>query len=339
MNLRTGIIGAGMWGTTHAIAYKTHPAVEVVAVFDKDEARCRAFADEYSIPKLYRSAEELAADPEIDAVSVVTPDFAHKEAALAVINAGKALLIEKPLATTVEDATAICAAAKQKGVLAMVDFHNRFNPQFDSAKRQLTDDSLGQARYIYMRHSNTLAVPLGMVSWSDRSSSLWFLGSHSSDLVRWLFGDEVVEVYGACNHGILRSKGLDVPDVWTYILRFADGGIGNVENTWVLPNTLAGYGDFRSEIIATKGVYYTTLQSAEVNEMYSDSGHRRLDYLTLLDIRGFKFGFTLQAIQYFADCVLRDEQPFVTLEDGLANTKILCAVAESAASGKPVKIV
>ncbi len=213
-----------------------------------------------------------------------------------------------------------------------------FNPQFDTAKKQLTGDDLGQARYIQMRHSNTLAVPQGMLSWSDRSSSLWFLGSHSNDLVRWLFGSEVVEVYGVCNYGVLRSKNLDVPDVWTYILRFENGGIGNVENAWILPNTLAGYGDFRSEIIGTKGVYYTTLQAPEVNEMYTSSEHRRMDYLTFLDIRGARFGFTLQSIQYFADCVLRDEQPFVTLEDGLANTKILCAVAESAASGKPVRI-
>lgn len=338
MKLRTGLIGAGMWGTTHAMAYQTHPAVELVAVCDKDEARCQAFAEKFSIPKTYRSAEELAADPDVEAVSVATPDFAHKEGALAVINEKKPLLIEKPLATTVEDAVIICKAARQKGILGMVDFHNRFNPKFDSAKRHLTDADLGEARYIYMRHSNALAVPEGMLSWSDQSSSLWFLGSHSSDLVRWLFDSEVVEVYGTCNYGVLREKGLDVPDVWAYIVRFANGGIGNIENAWILPNTVPGYGDFRSEIIATKGVYYTTLQAPEVNEMYTETSHQRLDYLTQLDIRGFQFGFTLQSIQYFADCVLKDKQPFITLEDGLANTKILCAVMESAATGKPVSL-
>ena len=338
MKLQTALIGCGMWGRTHAIAYRAHPNVELIAVYDVDEEKGKAFAEEFDIPKVYRSVEELAADPEINAVSVVTPDFTHKEPALAVINEGKPLLVEKPLATTVEDATAICEAAKKKGILAMVDFHNRFNPQFDSAKCQLTDGPLGEPRYIYMRHSNTISVPLGMLSWSKQSSSLWFLGSHSTDLVRWLFDSEVVEVYAANNYGVLRQQGLEVPDVWTYILRFANDGIGNIENAWILPNTLAGYGDFRSEIIATKGVYYTTLAAPEVNEMYTESDHRRLDYLTQFDICGFRYGFTLHSIQYFADCVINDTEPFITLDDGLANTKILCAVEESARTGKPVRL-
>jgi predicted dehydrogenase len=336
MKLQTGLIGCGMWGRTHAIAYHVHPHVKLTAVYDVDGEKSKALAGEFDIPKVYQSAEELAADPEVNAVSVATPDFAHRESALAVINAGKPLLIEKPLATTVEDATAICEAAAQKGILAMVDFHNRFNPQFDSAKRQLTDGTLGDPRYIYMRHSNALSVPLGMLSWSRQSSSLWFLGSHSTDLIRWLFDSEVVEVYAANNFGVLRQEGLEVPDVWTYLLRFANEGIGNVENAWILPKSVGG--DFRSEIIATKGVYYTTLQAPEVNEMYTEAGRRRLDYLTQLDIRGFQFGFTLQSIQYFADCVINDQEPFITLDDGLANTKILCAVEASAETRQPVRV-
>jgi predicted dehydrogenase len=256
-----------------------------------------------------------------------------------VIREKKPLLIEKPLATTVADATAIREAARAAGILAMVDFHNRFNPQFDTAKRQLEDGSLGAPRYIYMRHSNTIDVPTSMLAWPGKSSSLWFLGSHSTDLVRWLFASEVVKVYGACNYGVLQRRGLDVPDVWTYILTFANGGIGTVENAWILPTTLPGYGDFRSEIIGEQGVYYTHLQAPEVNELYAEAGHRRLDYLTQLDIRGARYGFTLHSIQYFADCVLRDTAPFIGLDDGLANTRILCAVEESARSGRPISLV
>jgi len=337
MKLKLGLIGTGGWGRTHALAYRTHPSAELVAVYDKDEARGRAFAKEFGIPKVCRSAEEVAADPEVRAVAVVTPDFAHKEGAFAVINEGKALLIEKPLATTVADAEEICAAARRKGIQAMVDFHNRFNPQYDNAKKRL-ENGLGKARFISMRHSNSVDVPVSMLSWANRTSALWFLGSHSSDLVRWLMGSEVVEVYGTCNSGILRSKGIDAPDAWAYILKFADGGIGTIENTWILPDNLPMHGDFRAEIIAEHGVYYTTLLAPEVSESYGPDGHHRDDYLTQLDIRGVQFGFTLQSIQYFVDCVIRDEAPFITLEDGLANTRILCAVQESAATGQPVKL-
>src|SRR5262245_5133148 len=174
MRLKTGLVGTGLWGRMHALSYRTHPSTDLVAVCDQDEARCRAFAAEFGVAKTYRNAAELAADPEVAAVSVATPDFAHLEPALAVIREKKALLIEKPLATTVEDATAIAEAASAAGILAMVDFHNRFNPQFDTAKKQLTEESLGAPRYVYIRHSNTLDVPLKMLSWPGRSSSLWF---------------------------------------------------------------------------------------------------------------------------------------------------------------------
>jgi predicted dehydrogenase len=308
----------------------------LIAVCDKDEAKCHSFAEEFGIPKTYRTADELAADPEVRAVSVATPDFAHKEPALAVINEGKALLVEKPLATEVEDAVAISDAAEDRGILAMVDFHNRFNPQFDSAKHQIEEGPLGDPRYIYMRHSNNITVPLGSVAWSANSSSLWFLGSHSTDLVRWLFESEVVEVYGSCVQGVLHEHGLDVPDVWTYVVRFANGGVGSIENAWILPKTARG--DFRSEIICENGVYYTTLQAPEVNEMYWEGGNRRLDYLTRLDIRGSQYGFVLHSIQYFADCVIEDKEPFITLDDGLANTRILCAVEESVETGGVISL-
>jgi predicted dehydrogenase len=137
---------------------------------------------------------------------------------------------------------------------------------------------------------------------------------------------------------VLRNRGLDVPDVWTYLLTFANGGIASVENAWILPTTVPGYGDFRSEIIGERGVYYTHLQAPEVNEYYAAAEHRRLDYLTQLDIRGARYGFTLHSIQHFADCVLHDTMPFATLADGLANTRILCAVEESATSGRPVSL-
>jgi predicted dehydrogenase len=339
MQLKTGLIGTGLWGRTHAMAYRDHPSSKLVAVCDTDEARRTTFAAEFGIERTYATAEELAADPEVEAISVATPDFAHTGPAMAVIDAKKPLLIEKPLATTVEDAQAIRDAADAAGILAMVDFHNRFNPQFDTAKRQLGDGPLGSPRYIYMRHSNTLNVPLQMLTWPEKSSSLWFLGSHSADLVRWLFGCEVVEVTGVRTFGVLQKRGLDIPDVWVSILKFENGGIGVIENAWILPENLPGYGDFRSEIVAENGVYYTQLQAPEVNEMYTSGGaHQRLDYLTQLDIRGARYGFTLQSIQYFVDCVLSDTQPFISLTDGLANTEILCGVEASAAAGGPHRL-
>jgi len=338
MQLRTGLIGAGMWGRTHALAYHDDSRTKLTAICDLDEAKARALAAEFDIPKIYRTAEELAADSELDAISVATPDFAHVQPALAVINEGKPLLIEKPLATSVEDAVLISEAAEKAGILAMVDFHNRFNPQFDTAKKRVIDGTLGQVRYIYVRHSVTRAFPLDMMSWTNRSSSLWFIGSHSADIARWLMDDEVIEVYGTNTGGVLQKEGLDVADLWVSVLRFKNGGVAVLENGWSLPRNIPGWGDFRSEIIGEHGVYYTHLQAPEVNELYTDKSHERNDSLLQLDIRGAQSGFSLTSIQYFADCVINQREPFVTLEDGVRNTRILCAIEESAQVGKPVAL-
>lgn len=338
MQLRTGLIGAGMWGRTHALAYHDHALTKLTAICDLDEAKARALADEFDIPKVYRTAEELAADPEIEAVSVATPDFAHVQPALAVINVKKPLLVEKPLAITVADAERIRDAAAEAGILAMVDFHNRFNPQFDVAKKRIVDGTLGGVRYMYVRHNVTQAFPVDMLSWTNRSSSLWFIGSHSADLVSWLVDDEIVEVYGANSSGILTGAGLDTADVWASTIRFRNGSMAVIENCWSLPRNIPGWGDFRTEIVGEKGVYYTHLQAPEVNELYSDTTHQRNDYLLQLDIRGAQSGFSLTSIQYFADCVIKQREPFISLNDGVRNTKVLCAIEESAALGRPVAL-
>ena len=310
----------------------------MAAICDVDETRAQALADEFGIPRVYTSAQELAADPNVDAVSVATPDFAHVEPALAVMAEGKPLLIEKPLATTVEDATTICQAAEKAGNLTMVDFHNRFNPQFDTAKKRILDGTLGRAQYIYVRHSVTRTFPLDMLKWAEKSSSLWFIGSHSTDLVRWLMDAEVVEVFGANTRGILESEGLNTTDTWVATLRFEDGRVAVIENSWALPRNIPGWGDFRTEIIGENGVNYTHLQAPEVNELYSNTSHERNDFLLQMEIQGASHGFTLASIRYFADCVLNDREPSISLTDGLRNTEILCAIEESAFSKQPVSL-
>ncbi|MFM9108580.1 MAG: Gfo/Idh/MocA family protein [Chloroflexota bacterium] len=336
--LHTGLVGAGMWGRTHALAYHTHPGARLMAVCDVDEARARALAAEFGIPRVYASAEDLAADPDIHAVSVATPDFAHVAPALAVIRERKPLLVEKPLATTVEDALAIAGAAEAAGILAMVDFHNRFNVQFDTAKKRIGDGPIGAVRHLYVRHNVTRAFPLDMLRWRDRSSALWFIGSHSADLARWLVGDEVAEVYAVSTRGILDAEGADTTDTWASTLRFRGGAVAVLENSWALPRNVPGWGDFRTEIIGEHGVNYTHLQAPEVNELYTEREHQRNDFLLQLDIQGRQFGFTLQSIQYFADCVIADRVPFISLRDGVQNTRILCALEESARAGRPVSL-
>ena len=118
--IRMGIVGAGTWGRTHASIYAEHLFADPVAICDMNEARAREIADEFGIRKVYTDYHDMAADEEIDAVAIVTPDFAHADIACAMADAKKDILIEKPLATTKEDIARICEAVERNGVRCMV---------------------------------------------------------------------------------------------------------------------------------------------------------------------------------------------------------------------------
>src|SRR5690606_4209274 len=110
------LIGAGVFGERHAQAYSRHHAVEFVAVCDLNEERARAVAEHYGAHYATGDYRALLADPAVRAVSIALPDHLHREVAVAAAEAGKDILVEKPLATTVEDAEAIVAAAERAGV-------------------------------------------------------------------------------------------------------------------------------------------------------------------------------------------------------------------------------
>ena len=141
--IRMGIVGAGTWGRTHASIYAEHLFADPVAICDMNEARAREIADEFGIRKVYTDYHDMAADEEIDAVAIVTPDFAHADIACAMADAKKDILIEKPLATTKEDIARICEAVERNGVRCMVDLHNRWNPPFNTAKQEISSGKLG----------------------------------------------------------------------------------------------------------------------------------------------------------------------------------------------------
>ena len=202
-----GVIGTGIvGGAWHAHVYHHMPRAELIAVCDLNQGRAREIADKYAVPHVYSDYRDLLARPDIAAVSIATPDFAHREIAVAAAQAGKHILVEKPLATTVEDAEAILRAVEEAGVKLMVDFHNRVNPAFVTAKQSVQNGELGELKYIYARLSNTTFVPMQMLPWASQSSALWFLASHTLDLSCWLLKDQPKRVYAVSRSGILREK-------------------------------------------------------------------------------------------------------------------------------------
>jgi len=333
-----GLIGCGTWGAVHARTYQASPWARLVEVCDKDANRAAHFAEQYGAQKHSSDWLELLANPEIQAVSIATPDFAHSEVVIAAIEAGKDVLSEKPLASTVEDCRRILAARERKGIKLMVDFHNRWNLPFLSIRRQLEAGELGKLLAINIRLNDTLFVPTRMLSWAARSSPAHFLGSHIIDLVRWMSGAEVSRVYAVSRSVVLKDAGVDTPDFFQYILELSSGATAMVENCWIVNESSPSVFDFQSEFIATKGTAYVNASHNRTVEIYTDRGVQLPDVAGAPDRYGQPVGFAVAAIEHFIDCVVNDKQPMVTGEDGLSVARVLAAIEESAATRHPVDV-
>jgi predicted dehydrogenase len=169
--IRFGVIGVGLWREVHAEIYSNHPCAALAAVCDHDSKRAKQVAQAHGAERVYTDFRDLAADPGIDAVAVVTPDFAHRDPIVAAAEAGKHIITEKPLATTLEDAEAIAKAVRKAGITFMVDFHARWNPPLAIARQNITEGKLGRIISAYFRLNDTISVPTEILSWAEKSST------------------------------------------------------------------------------------------------------------------------------------------------------------------------
>ena len=147
--IRWGIAGPGRMAATMAEAFAHVPNGELVAVGSRSLERAQAFATEHGIPRAHGSYEALAANPEIDAVYIATPHTQHTDIALAVIEAGKALLVEKSFSFTVEDTQRIIDAARARGTFAMEAMWTRFNPAIAAIRELIAAGEIGELRAVH----------------------------------------------------------------------------------------------------------------------------------------------------------------------------------------------
>ncbi len=333
------VIGTGLFGENHALVYSRLPDVKLAAVCDVNEERAQTVAKKYGAGACYTDYEPLLEDPSIQAVSIATPDFAHSDIALAAARAGKHILCEKPLATTVEEAQAIVDAAHDAGVKLMVDFHNRVNPPFVAAKHSIEAGEIGEPAYAYIRLSNTTFVPMKMLSWASKSSALWFLGSHTVDLMRFLLNDTVCRVYAVTRSNILKNREVDTQDFHVAVAEFEQGTVVTFENTWILPRSQPMVYDFKVELLGSEGAIYTDLSHHGALEKHTGGEMSYGDVLGITPTSDLRIGgFVCEAIGRFVDAVLHDRPLLATGEDGLEATRILSAIAQSAETGQPVDL-
>ena len=199
--LKIAVVGVGGISTHHINSYFKNPNVEVYAFCDINETRLRYMGEKHGITRLYNDEAEMLRElPEIDAVSVCTWNSAHAPCTVMALNAGKHVLCEKPMATSVEEALAMQEAAERNGKLLMIGFVRRFGRDCAIVKDLDRSGTLGEIYYAKAVNMRRNGHPGGWFGDKSRSGGgpLIDLGVHSIDLVRYLLGKpNVTSVYGA----------------------------------------------------------------------------------------------------------------------------------------------
>lgn len=187
------VIGTGFGQKIHLPGFQAHPRTRVVAVYQRDIDKAKAIASAQNIPNACDRLEDILALPDVAALSISTPPFLHYEMAKAALQAGKHLLLEKPMTLTADEARELYQLAVAKGVVAMPDFEFRFIPAWQLLAEYLAEGYVGQKRLIkidWLVSSRADAGrPWNWYAQKDKGGgALGAVGSHAFDYISWLFG-------------------------------------------------------------------------------------------------------------------------------------------------------
>lgn len=242
--LKVGVIGLGFFGSRHAQVYADHPAAELVAVADLDENRRQEVSARTGATP-FADLRDLLAVPGLDAVSICMPDRLHEEAAVAAAAAGKAMLLEKPLAHTREAARRIVDAAEAHGARLMVGHILRFDTRYVQVHAAAAAERLGEPIHVRAKRNGIRSVARRL---GAQSSILFYMGVHDVDAMQWIARSRIARVYAEKREVL----GTGNEDALYAVLTFENGAIGSLDYSWAWPDGLMN--GFRSafEIVGTR---------------------------------------------------------------------------------------
>jgi predicted dehydrogenase len=195
-----GIIGAGFARSTQIPAFQACEGARVVAIASRHKENAAKVAGEFGIEHVAEDWREIVGRADVDLISIVTPPITHAEMTLAALDAGKAVLCEKPMAMNAAEANAMRERAAQAGALALVDHELRFVPGRRLMREMLRRGDIGQLRHakLLFRADSRSGPERAWDWWSDSAAgggALGAIGSHGVDAFRWLLGAEVKAVF------------------------------------------------------------------------------------------------------------------------------------------------
>ncbi len=365
--INVGMIGYQFMGKAHSHAFKDvamffqprlQPVMKVLC--GRTEDRLREAAQLYGWEETETDWQRLVARDDLGLIDIAGPNWLHAPAAIAAAEAGKHILLEKPMATSVEDAERMVAAVERAGVVHMVGFNYRRVPAVGLAKRLINEGALGEVRHFRGTYlQDWLVSPDVPLVWKIRretagSGAHGDLNAHQIDLARWLVG-EIESVVGM-SETFIRERPLpdgsgngpvDVDDATAFLARFRTGALGTFETTRLAPGR-KNYNRF--EINGSEGSLVFNFERMNELQFYStqDPAHAR-GFRTILATEsdhpyishwwppGHVIGYEQTFVNEIADlldCIADGKPAWPDFHDGLANQRVLAAVERSVETGR-----
>lgn len=344
--LRVGLIGCGsITKQRHAYEYFHNKDVEIKGFFDLRKERAQELADIFG-GKVYDSVEELINDSEIDAVSVCVANAYHAKTTIDALNAGKHVLCEKPMATSIEDCEAMVEASKVNGKHLLIDQNQRLTPTHKYAKELLASGKYGKVISFQTTFGHG-----GPESWSaDKSANTWFfkkdkaafgsmadLGIHKLDLIRYLVGDDYASVYS--KQVVLDKKfedgtPIEVDDNSVEVLQFKNGTFGTVTTSW----TVYGEEVQVTTLFLEKGIMKLYADPNYSLIVVKNDGTSDKYQLDIIQTNDDEQQASSGVIDEFVSAIKEDRPSVLDASDVIGSMKAVFACVESNKEGKEVII-
>jgi len=343
------VVGAGLLGTRHARVHHESPHAALVAVCDHELARAqgvaqprgaRAFADHRAL----FDALGPGGDGTLAAVSVATPDDAHRDVVCDALAAGLDVFVEKPLAMSLRDADAMIEAAERHGRVLVVNYSQRWLPEHRAVAARVTDGSLGDVTFVESHRWDAAWVPARMIGkWAHRTTPIHFMSSHDIDLVVHWLDDRVRRVTAVVRRGALaRQHGLEgVVDGYVAILEFSRGTVATLHSSWLLPETFPLAADAVLEVHGARGAAFLGTSTRELRLYLHDRAERTVysGPATATEVNGRLEGAFTESLHAFLGAVRSRD---VGIATSAARTRHVVEIQEAiltaAASGVAVEL-
>jgi predicted dehydrogenase len=336
-DLGVGIIGTGWVSGEYIKAFKANPHTEVRALVSRDRDRAHAKAEELALPNCrgYDRIEEMLAAPGIHIVAICTPHHLHVEQGIAAANAGKHLVIEKPVALDIESLRRLRAAVDRARVKTIVSFVLRWNPMFQTIRSLLAEGVAGSLYYAEVDYFHSCGPWYSQYEWNVKKniggSSLLTAGCHAVDGLRWFMRKKAVEVFAYANFSPANPLHYEYEPNSVTLVRFADGSMGKVASSieCVMPYV------FNVELLGDSG----TIRN---NQVFSKRWEGQKGWATIPtilpdsgDVSHHPFK---NEIDHFVNCILNDEESHANLADAAETHEICFASQISAREHRPVTL-